>query len=49
MSDIDECAVDNNAGCEQVCNNLPGSYTCGCNDGYQLDEDGHNCSGMLTN
>ena len=48
MSDINECAVDN-AGCRQVCNNLPGSYACSCNDGYQLDEDEHNCSGMLTN
>ena len=44
-SDINECSNDN-AGCQQVCNNLPGSYSCSCNDGFQLDEDKHNCSGM---
>ena len=44
VSDVNECAVDN-AGCQQVCTNIPGSYMCSCNDGFQLDEDKHNCSG----
>ena len=30
-ADINECAVDN-AGCQQVCTNTPGSYV--CNDSY---------------
>ena len=48
MSDINECAVDN-AGCQEVCTNIPGSYMCSCNDGFQLDENKHNCSGMQVN
>ena len=24
--------------CSQICNNTLGSYTCGCNPGYELDE-----------
>ncbi|XP_033096542.1 uncharacterized protein LOC117100827 [Anneissia japonica] len=31
--DINECLV-NNGGCEQVCNNYPGSFSCSCSDGY---------------
>ncbi|KAL1832824.1 hypothetical protein ACET3Z_002475 [Daucus carota] len=31
--DIDECAVPN--GCEQICQNTPGSYNCLCNHGYE--------------
>ena len=44
--DINEC-LDDNAGCQQVCNNIIGSYLCSCNDGFMLDENRHNCSGML--
>ena len=43
--DIDECS-SNNGGCAQVCTNDPGSYTCGCNPGYELDGDGFSCNGM---
>ena len=36
----------NNGGCAQLCANTPGSYQCGCNSGYTLNLDGHNCSGI---
>ena len=42
--DINECS-SNNGGCAQVCTNTPGSYTCGCNPGYELDGDGFSCNG----
>ena len=43
--DINEC-IDSD--CEQMCNNTVGSYTCSCNNGYSLNSDGRNCSGMVT-
>ena len=33
--DIDEC-IANNGGCEQICTNTIGSFTCSCTDGYKL-------------
>ena len=45
--DIDECNEDN-GGCEQICNNTIGSYECSCRDGYELDSNGMNCTGMYT-
>ena len=45
-SDVDECAI-NNGGCEQMCSNTIGSFYCTCESGYQLDEDGMNCSGKI--
>ena len=32
--------------CAQVCTNTPGSYTCGCDPGYELDGDGFSCNGI---
>ncbi|HRE88458.1 MAG TPA: fibrinogen-like YCDxxxxGGGW domain-containing protein [Myxococcota bacterium] len=40
--DIDECET-NNGGCEQVCNNTSGAYTCECGSGYLLAVDGRAC------
>ena len=48
QSDIDECS-SNNGGCAQVCTNTPGSYTCGCDSGYELDGDGFSCNGTYDN
>ena len=42
--DINECLI-NNGGCNQNCHDSDGSYTCSCNDGYQLNNDGHTCEG----
>lgn len=33
--DVNECAK-NNGGCDQKCINAPGTYSCGCNSGYEL-------------
>ena len=50
--DINECLVDN-GGCEFSCINLEGinnttglGYQCGCDDGYQLAPNNHDCNGM---
>ena len=45
LSDINECTTDN-GGCNQTCVNEVGSYHCDCDDGFELDEDLHGCSGM---
>ena len=47
-SDINEC-LSNNGGCNHNCHNSDGSYTCSCNNGYQLNSDGHTCEGKLYN
>ena len=45
-SDINEC-LTNNGGCHHNCHNSVGSYSCSCNNGYQLNSDGHTCEGRL--
>ena len=44
FADINECATYNGA-CDDFCTNTDGSYTCFCSSGYQLESDGHNCTG----
>ena len=44
FSDIDECAL-NVTVCEQVCINSDGSFTCACNEGYQLIVGTNQCEG----
>ena len=46
-TDIDECTLNNNGGCEQTCHNTDGSYYCSCLNGYSIDANGHNCIGKL--
>ena len=44
LSDVDECA-SSNGGCDQICTNNPGSYQCGCNQGYISN--GKHCQGTF--
>ena len=40
--DINECST-NNGGCEHVCTNTQGSFSCSCNSGFTLSTDGKSC------
>uniref|UniRef100_A0A672SAQ0 Collagen and calcium-binding EGF domain-containing protein 1 n=1 Tax=Sinocyclocheilus grahami TaxID=75366 RepID=A0A672SAQ0_SINGR len=42
--DIDECANNNETVCSQICVNTPGSYRCGCEKGFYLEDDGKTCT-----
>ena len=42
LLDINECS-EGISGCNQICSNTLGSYTCACQNGYQLDTDNHTC------
>ena len=49
LTDLDIVECDDhkdNIGCSQICTNTEGSYECSCRNGYVLDSDGHNCSGI---
>ena len=39
----------NNGGCEEICDNTNGSYTCSCQTGYTVDDSHHNCTGLTGN
>ena len=43
-SDTNECS-DNNGGCSDICTNTPGSFTCGCPSGFELNSGGSGCIG----
>ena len=43
ISDVDECARDDECHVNAQCTNTDGSYTCRCLDGYAGD--GKNCRG----
>ena len=45
--DNDECVIEN-GGCQHICTNTDGSFSCGCNAGYVLNEDLLNCQGKPT-
>ena len=47
LLDINECDTAN-GGCEHNCTNTIGSFSCSCDTGYQLDENGLNCTGENT-
>lgn len=42
FTDINECSI-NNGGCQQLCRNVDGSYSCDCNPGWQIGNDGKSC------
>ena len=42
---MNECLGVND--CEQECENVQGSYTCGCYEGFELSSDGKSCNGLL--
>jgi len=44
FSDVNECELDLD-GCAQNCSNTIGAYYCSCMNGYNLDSDGHSCTG----
>ncbi|XP_069774245.1 wnt inhibitory factor 1-like [Narcine bancroftii] len=44
-SDVNEC-LRNNGGCEHFCTNTPGTFTCGCANGYKLDDDQKRCKAL---
>ena len=43
-TDYDECNITDH-GCQQKCENAPGSFYCACRVGYQLNVDNKTCSG----
>ncbi len=48
LVDVDECQNSlHRCGEGQLCHNLPGSYRCECQTGYQYDSFRRTCVGML--
>ena len=45
-TDFDDCSIDN-GGCEQNCTNEIPTFSCSCREGYSLDSNKLNCTGML--
>ncbi|XP_037640554.1 fibulin-2 isoform X1 [Sebastes umbrosus] len=44
QEDVDECRLYPGQLCQHKCTNIWGSYHCGCNQGYILQQDGHSCA-----
>lgn len=42
-TDIDEC-LEKRSGCEQLCQNTAGSFSCSCFPGFSLNNDNTTCS-----
>lgn len=45
LTEMDECSLPDNGGCEQHCENTLGSYKCTCEPGYELTADKRSCEG----
>ncbi|KAM7020722.1 latent-transforming growth factor beta-binding protein 4-like, partial [Acridotheres tristis] len=46
--DVDECSNGTLCGPHATCHNLPGSFQCACDPGYETARNGHHCVGMAT-
>ena len=47
--DINECRETPNGGCQQICRNAPGKFSCGCFRGFRLmANNGTHCKGEQT-
>ena len=46
-SDIDECQ-EQDVGCQHLCYDSQGSYSCGCFPGYALMEDEKSCNSKFS-
>ncbi|KAL8621105.1 hypothetical protein ACOMHN_048147 [Nucella lapillus] len=46
QKDVNECAGQNK--CQQVCQNLPGTYECSCQDGFKIAPDKVSCTICLS-
>ena len=44
MLDIPNCMI-NDHNCSQICVEVEGSFNCSCYSGYELQDDGANCTG----
>ncbi|XP_029288181.1 fibulin-2 isoform X2 [Cottoperca gobio] len=44
QKDVDECQLYLGQLCQHTCTNTWGSYRCGCNQGYILQQDGQSCA-----
>ena len=44
-TDPNEC-LDDPVICDQQCTDINTGYECSCVDGYRLDDDLHNCTGI---
>ncbi|XP_030834881.1 bone morphogenetic protein 1 homolog isoform X1 [Strongylocentrotus purpuratus] len=42
FADVDECE-EGNGGCQHICTNTLGSYTCSCRNGFTVHENLHGC------
>ena len=45
QTDINECGEVND--CQQTCMNTEGSYSCSCDEGFSLADDGRTCTGNI--
>lgn len=45
LTDINECGLSGQGGCQQFCINTQGSFTCDCGPGFALSPNGQNCLG----
>lgn len=45
--DINECMLSPSV-CEQTCTDVPGSFTCRCLSGFELQSDGISCNGEFS-